>query len=99
MARHRAQPFLLTVISLGELAVMFDSQAEARAFLHPYRVLRLLPEIAYTSAVVDRELIAVGERLGENDNWIAGFCRHYGQPLISRDADFDRVRSLRRLAY
>ena len=38
-------------------------------------------------------------RLGENDNWIAGFCRYYGQPIISRDAAFDRVRALRRLDY
>jgi len=40
--------------------------------------------------------IAAGVRPGENDNWIAGFCRYYGQPIISRDAAFDRVRGLRR---
>ncbi len=44
-------------------------------------------------------LIRTGERLGENDNWIAGFCRYYREPLISQDRDFDRVRGLRRLAY
>jgi predicted nucleic acid-binding protein len=30
---------------------------------------------------------------------IAGFCWYYGQPVISRDRAFDRVRGLRRLAY
>ena len=91
------QPVLVTVISAGELAVMFRSNQEARQFLSVYRVLRLTPEIAYTAADVDREL--AHQRLGENDNWIAGFCRYYGQPVISRDQGFDRVRGLRRLAY
>ena len=60
-------------------------------------MLRLTPEIALVAAQIDRELI--DQRLGENDNWIAGFCRYYGQPIISRDTAFDRVRGLRRLSY
>ena len=62
-------------------------------------MLRLTPEIAYAAAAVDRELITTGGRLGENDNWIAGFCRYYAQPVVSRDLAFDRVRGLRRLTY
>jgi predicted nucleic acid-binding protein len=99
LARHRQQAFLVTVISVGELALIFRTNQDARDYLQRYRILRLLPEIAYTAAQIDRELIALGGRLGENDNWIAGFCRHYGQPLVSRDVAFDRVRGLRRLAY
>lgn len=99
LARHRAEQLLATVISVGELAVIFRTRDEARVFLSHYRVLRLTPEIAYTAAQVDRELIGTGGRLGENDNWIAGFCRYYGQPIISRDAAFDRVRGIRRLQY
>lgn len=38
-----------------------------------------------------RELMAQGLRLGENNNWIPGFCRYYGQSPISRDRAFDRV--------
>jgi len=94
LARHRSQPFLVSVISAGEIAVVFDSNAEARVFLRRFRVLRLTPEIALAAAEIDRKLIAEGNRLGENDNWIAGFCRYYGQPIISRDAAFDRVRRL-----
>jgi hypothetical protein len=30
-----------------------------------------------------------GDRLGENDNWIAGFARYYGQLLISNDLGFE----------
>ena len=96
---HRNTQVLVTVISLGELAAIFPSTVDARAFLDKYRILRLTPEVAYTAAGIDRELIDIGMRLGENDNWIAGFCRYYGHPLISRDADFDRVRGLRRLTY
>jgi len=97
LVRHHGQPFLVSVISAGEIAVIFDTTAEARAFLRPYRILRLTPEVAYVAAEIDREL--ADQRLGENDNWIAGFCRYYGQPLISRDGGFDRVPGLRRLAY
>jgi len=99
LAAHRTAPSLVTVISAGEVAVIFDTNQQARQFLARYRILRLLPEIAYVAAGIDRELIGVGQRLSENDNWIAGFCRYYAQPLISRDGAFDRVRGLRRLRY
>ena len=99
LADHRTSSMLTTVISAGELAVIFPANEAARQFLSKYRVLRLTPEIAYVAAIIDRELIASGGRLGENDNWIAGFCRYYRQPIISRDAAFDRVRGLRRFSY
>ena len=59
-----SQPILITVISAGEIAVIFDSNAIAREFLNRYRVLRLTPEIALAAADVDRELIDEGGRLG-----------------------------------
>ena len=99
LARHRPTTFLITVISLGEVAVIFAEQADARRFLSRYRTLKLTAEIGYTAALIERELMLVGGQLGENDNWIAGFCRYYGQPLISRDTAFDRVRGLRRVPY
>jgi predicted nucleic acid-binding protein len=99
LAARRTESFLVTVVSVGELAVLFDTNQEARLFLQRYRQLRLFPEVAYAAAEIDRELTSRGLRLGENDNWIAGFCRYYGQPLISQDAAFDRVPGLRRWAY
>ena len=48
---------------------------------------------------VDREQIRRGARLGENDNWIAGFARYYREPVISRDRAFDRVAGVRRISY
>ena len=99
LARHRGTPFLITVISLGEVAVIFPEQSDARRLLSRYRTLRLTPEVAYLAAAIDRELMTASGRLGENDNWIAAFCRYCGQPLVSRDTAFDRVRGLRRLPY
>ena len=98
-AAHRRERIFVTVISVGEVAVIFSTEAEARRFLAPYKVFRLTPEIAYTAAAIDRELIQEGLRLGENDNWIAAFCRSYSQRLISNDQAFDRVRGVRRLSY
>ena len=55
--------------------------------------------MADAAADVDRELMWAGRRLGENDNWIAGFCRYYRQPVISRDRAFDRIPGVRRVPY
>ena len=67
--------------------------------MRDWTIYRLHPGIVDAAADVDRQLMDRGERLGENDNWIAGFARYYREPLISRDTDFDRVPGLRRLAY
>ena len=46
-----------------------------------------------------RILIRAGNRLGENDTWLAGTARYYGIPIVSNDRAFDRVPALRRVAY
>jgi len=77
---------------------MIDSGA-ARTFLANWRIVRLHPEIAYEAAAIERELLGTGGRLGENDNWIAGFARYYGEPVVSNDVAFDRVSGIRRIPY
>ena len=99
LARNRANPIRITVISVAEVAAGFDTNAEARVFLATFSVVRLFPEAAYEAASVERELAAVGAGLGENDNLIAGMARYFGEPLISNDAAFRRVRTLRVLTY
>jgi predicted nucleic acid-binding protein len=64
-----------------------------------WTIYRLHDAIAKAAADLDREVRRTGNHLGENDNWIAGFCRYYRQPVISLDAGFDVVPNLRRLAY
>ena len=99
LARHRGGRISTTIITAGEVAVRFPDKAQAEEWLHAWTIYRLHPDVAFAAADVDRELIRAGSRLGENDNWIAGFARYHRQPVISRDAGFDRVPGLRRVAY
>lgn len=80
-----------------ELAAGMEDNQTARHFVERFRITSLKPEIALAAAEIDRELMETGERLGENDNWIAGFARYYGAALVSNDTAFDRVAGLRRL--
>jgi predicted nucleic acid-binding protein len=97
--RHRLEPARTTIISLGEIAPGFATSPDAWEYFKHWKIYRLHPGIVDAAADIDRELIRTGGRLGENDNWIAGFCRYYREPVISRDSAFDRVRGLRRLLY
>ena len=95
LSRNRAATLRITIISLGEFATGFESVLDARAYLHRFPVIRITPDSAFECSRVDRELIQIGGRLGENDNWIAGIARHYGALLISNDRAFTRVRGLK----
>ena len=99
LAAHRRERIRTCVISLAEVAVSFPRAEQAWAYFAKWAVYRLHDGIAQAAADLDREMALAGNRLGENDNWIAGFCRYYREPIISRDQAFDRVRGLRRLAY
>jgi predicted nucleic acid-binding protein len=95
LAANRNAPFRITVVSVAEFATGFPTNEAARFFVSGFPIVRLFPEAAYEAANIDRELIAIGQRLGENDNLIAGIARYFGEPLISNDAAFRRVRNLR----
>ena len=89
-----------SIISLAEIAVSFPTAEQAWEYFRMSRwnVYRLHDGVAKAAADVNRGLRHRG-RLGENDNWIAGFCRYYREPVISLDQAFDRVAGLRRIAY
>jgi predicted nucleic acid-binding protein len=89
-----------SIISLAEIAVSFPTSERAWEYFRASRwsVYRLHDGVAKAAADLDREIRSRG-RLGENDNWIAGFCRYYREPIISLDRAFDRVPGLRRVAY
>jgi predicted nucleic acid-binding protein len=99
LARHRREIIRTSIISLAEVAVGFTNSADAWDYFKWWKIYPLHRGIAEAAADVDRELIAAGRRLGENDNWIAGFCRFYQEPVISADIAFDRVPRLRRIGY
>ena len=98
-AAHRSEIIRTSIISIGEVAVSFATSDDAWEYFKRWRVYPLHRGVADAAADLDRELIAQGHRLGENDNWIAGFCRYYREPVISLDLAFDRVPGLRRIAY
>jgi predicted nucleic acid-binding protein len=93
LVEHRRETIRTCVISMGEVAAGFRTSAAAWEYFKRWKIYALHRGIAEAAADVDRELAHVGWRLGENDNWIAGFCRFYREPVISADAAFDRVRA------
>jgi predicted nucleic acid-binding protein len=84
---------------VAEVAVSFPQSSDAWSYFRNFLIYPLHRGIAEAAADVDRELIRVGGRLGENDTWIAGFTRYDREPVISQDAAFDHVPGLRRLHY
>ncbi len=99
MADHRNEPIRTTIVSAGELAVMFAESHRAWEWLRKWKIYPLHQGIAQSAADVDRALLAAGRRLGENDNWIAGFAAYYREPIISHDLGFDNIPSVRRVSY
>jgi predicted nucleic acid-binding protein len=99
LADHRSAKLRITIITLGEFATGFKDLRDARAYLRRFPVIRITPESAFECSRIDRELLAIGRRLGENDNWIAGIARYYGQAVISNDRAFERVRGLKVHSY
>jgi len=89
----------MSIITAGELSVLFPNAAAAWQWLGKWTVYRLHPGIVDAAADIDRELLREGRRLGENDNWIAGFARYYREPLISRDMAFGSVPGIRLALY
>ena len=88
---HRRLAPRISIITLGELAAGASDEVRTRRFLAHYRVVALKPEIAYLAGRLERALSARGQRLGENDNWIAATALYYGEPIVTHDGDFSRV--------
>lgn len=100
IANRRPEIIRTTVISLAEVAAGFPTSAAAWAYFSKWPIYRLHDGIAKAVADVDRQQAAIGQRIGENDTWIAGFCLYYREPVVSQDSRaFDRVGRLRRMAY
>lgn len=97
--KHRAAKIRTSIITAGEVSILFPDARAAWVFLDRWEIYRLHTGVVDAAADLDREMRRLGKRLGENDNWIAGFARYYREPLISRDQGFDAVPGLRRMTY
>ena len=98
-AANRKRQIRTSIITAGEVALMFEDSESCWRWLEPWTIYRLHRGIVDAAAEIDREQIRKGRRLGENDNWIAGFARYYREPLISRDGNFDGITGVRRADY
>lgn len=76
-----------------ELAVWLDRLASQ----HPVLLIEMETLPAY--AAIRSELKAGGTPIPANDIWIAALARQHGLPVVSNDADFDRVSGLRRIGW
>ena len=97
--KHRAAKIRTSIITAGEVSILFPEARAAWVFLDRWEIYRLHVGVVDAAADVEREMRRLGKRLGENDNWIAGFARYYREPLVSRDRGFDAVPGLRRMTY
>ena len=95
LGEHLGDELACCTVTVGELASGEDETA-VRVFLRHLRKLPLSEAIAYRAGQLDKDLISKGQRLGENDNWIAATALHYSATLVYADGDFDRVTGLKR---
>lgn len=91
LAPHRSELIRTTRISIGEVAPGFENTADAWDYFKHWTIYSLHRGVVDTAAGLDRFVSSRGQRLGENDNWMAGFCLYYREPLITQDIGFDRV--------
>lgn len=101
------QEFLaLPVVVLGEYRFGL-SGSRLRAVLEPklvelervVRVLDITRATAQVYAAVRAELKRTGKPIPSNDAWIAALAREHGWPILSRDAHFDFVKGITRVAW
>ncbi len=94
---HRAFRFRVSIVTWAELAEGFASPHEVMILLRGVKLLSVPQQVAWEASRIAREIS--GQRLGENDNWIAATARVWGLRLVTRDSAFDRVPNLRVLNY
>jgi len=97
IATHRAIRFRVSVITWGELAEGFACGVDLAFALRGVTLLFLPQQVAWEASRIAREI--EGNRLGENDNWIAATARAWGMRLITRDTAFARVPRLNVVGY
>jgi predicted nucleic acid-binding protein len=95
LGRHKGEELACSTVTVGELAAG-GSETTVRVFLRHLRKIPLSEAIAYRAGELDKKQLRKGQRLGENDNWIAATALHYSSILIYADGDFDRVDGLKR---
>ncbi|MFT4175495.1 MAG: PIN domain-containing protein [Luteolibacter sp.] len=96
-----SEPLFMPLIVLGEL--WKGSLKSANPSKHQEKILKLQKIVAVLNpdsataihyAKASTALETVGQRIPENDLWIAAFALELNMPLATRDAHFDRIEGL-----
>jgi predicted nucleic acid-binding protein len=95
LGRHKGEDLACSTVTLGELAAG-GSETAVRVLLRHLRKIPVSEAIAYRAGELDKDLSRKGQRLGENDNWIAATALHYSATLVYIDGNFDRVKGIKR---
>jgi predicted nucleic acid-binding protein len=103
----RRPPLTLPVVVVGEYLYGLTSsryRTQATTWLEGMlsgvvQVISIELPTATAYAAVRSDLRAKGKPIPENDMWIAALALQYDEPILSRDAHFDAVDGLRRIAW
>lgn len=88
---------LISVVTMGEF---LDGMNSAQipygvGFIERFEVLPIDRSIGIHYAQISRTLRLQGQRIGDNDLWIAATALAHGYPLVTRNGkDFDRIENL-----
>ena len=94
LERHEGARLYLPSIVAGELAAgaSMSSREKWEAFLAPFFLLQVTPDIAWEYGRAYRHLRGVGQIIGANDLWIAATALAHRMPVVTRNvAHFSRV--------
>jgi len=93
-------PVRISVVTWGEFAEGFDDEHACADVLRPYPVILLSEAIAWRYGQLSGELRERGERIGDNDLWIAATALCHDIELVTRNGEhFRRVAGLRVMLY
>jgi predicted nucleic acid-binding protein len=96
LGRSKEEELACSTVTVGELA-SGGSELAIRVLLRRLRKIPLSEIIAFRAGELDKKQMRRGQRLGENDNWIAATALHYSATLVYVDGDFDRIEGIKRM--
>jgi len=99
IARNRPFRFHVSIITWGELAESFSDYEALNHFIRGVHILPLPRQVVWTGSRIQRALGSKGQRLGENDAWIAATGLVWGKRVITRDKRFHDVPHLNVVKY
>jgi len=99
---HPEAAMQISAITYGEIAEGFlpDQDEAFVEVIRPYEVLEVTAAIGRQNGWISRGLRKKGDRIGDNDLWIAATALEAGLPLVTRHSThFQRIPGLRLLTY